>query len=87
LKVPALASTFLLPVNTLIFRSAGLQVGIVKDGNVTLTTVTLGHDFGNQVEVVSGVKANDQVIINPPDSIVSGQKVEIVQGTLPGDAK
>jgi RND family efflux transporter MFP subunit len=87
LKVPALASTFLLPVNTLIFRSEGLQVGIVKDGNVTLTTVTLGHDFGNQVEVVSGVKANDQVIINPPDSIVSGQKVEIVKATLPGDAQ
>ena len=37
LKVPAQASTFLLPVNTLIFRSEGLQVGVVKDGNVVLT--------------------------------------------------
>src|SRR5271163_1183668 len=46
LKVPSQASTFLLPVNTLIFRSEGLQVGIVKDGNVILTTVTPGHDFG-----------------------------------------
>jgi RND family efflux transporter MFP subunit len=87
LKVPTQASTYLLPVNTLIFRSEGLQVGIVKDGNVTLTTVTPGHDFGNQIEVVSGLNANDQVIINPPDSIVSGQKVQIVQATLPGDAK
>jgi RND family efflux transporter MFP subunit len=87
LKVPTEASTYLLPVNTLIFRSEGLQVGIVKEGNVALTTVTPGHDFGNQIEIVAGLKSNDQVIINPPDSIVSGQKVQIVQGTLPGDAK
>ena len=87
LKVPTQASTYLLPVNTLIFRSQGLQVGIVKDGNVTLTTITPGHDFGNQIEVVSGLNANDQVIINPPDSVVTGQKVQIVQATLPGDSK
>ena len=87
LKVQSQASTFLLPVNTLLFRSEGLQVGIVKDGNVALTTVTPGHDFGDQIELVAGLKSNDQVIINPPDSIVSGQKVQIVQGTLPGDAK
>src|SRR6202047_2834047 len=67
LKVPTLASTYMLPVNTLIFRSAGLQVGIVKDGNVALTTVTPGHDFGNQIEIVAGIKSTDQVIINPPD--------------------
>jgi RND family efflux transporter MFP subunit len=87
LNVPSRASTFLLPVNTLIFRSEGLQVGIVKDGNVTLKTVTPGHDLGNQIEIVAGLKASDQVVINPPDSIVSGEKVQIVQGTLPGDAK
>ena len=87
LNIPTRASTFLLPVNTLIFRSEGLQVGIVKDGNVTLKTITPGHDFGDQIEIVAGLNANDQVVINPPDSIVSGQKVQIVQGTLPGDAK
>lgn len=87
LNVASQASTFLLPVNTLLFRSEGLQVGTVKDGIVTLTTVTPGHDFGDQIEIAAGVKANDQVIINPPDSIVAGQKVQIVQATLPGDAK
>jgi multidrug efflux pump subunit AcrA (membrane-fusion protein) len=45
------------------------------------------HDFGNEIEIVSGLKAEDQVIINPPDSIVSGQEVQIVQATLPGDIK
>ena len=87
LAVPSQASTFLIPVNTLLFRTEGLRVGVVKDGKVTLTRVTPGHDFGNQIEIVAGLKANDQVIINPPDSIVSGQQVQIVQATLPGDTK
>ena len=87
LAVPTQASTFLLPVNALLFRSEGLRVAIVKDGKVVLTAVTPGHDFGNQIEIVAGLKADDQVIINPPDSIVSGQQVQIVQATLPGDVK
>src|SRR5712691_4238778 len=87
LAVPTRASTFLLPVNTLLFRSEGLRVGVVKDGKVVLSAVTPGHDFGNQIEVVAGLKAGDQVIVNPPDSLVSGQQVRIVQASLPGDVK
>ena len=87
LAIPTQASTFLLPVNTLLFRTEGLRVGVVKEGKVALTAITPGHDFGNQIEIVSGLKPGDQVIINPPDSIVSGQQVQIVQATLPGDAK
>lgn len=87
LAVPTLASTFLIPVNTLLFRTEGLRVAVVKDGKVVLTTVTPGHDFGNQIEIVSGLKANDQIIINPPDSILSGQQVQTVQASLPGDSK
>lgn len=87
LKVPTPASTYLLPVNTLLFRTEGLRVGVVKEGKVALATVTPGHDFGDQIEIVSGLKAGDQVIINPPDSLVAGQQVQIVQATLPGDIK
>jgi RND family efflux transporter MFP subunit len=87
LAVPAQAPTYLLPVNTLLFRSEGLRVGIVRDGKAVLSAVTPGHDFGNEIEIVAGLKADDQVIINPPDSILSGQAVEIVQATLPGDIK
>jgi RND family efflux transporter MFP subunit len=87
LAVPARASTFLLPVNALLFRTEGLRVAVVNDGKVVLATVTPGHDFGNEIEIVAGLKANDHVIINPPDSIVSGQQVQIVQATLPGDTK
>src|ERR1700682_2107640 len=87
LAVPSQASTFFIAVNTLLFRTEGLRVGLVKDGKVVLATVPPGHDFGNEIETVSGLKANDQVILNPPDSIVAGQAVQIVQATLPGDAK
>jgi RND family efflux transporter MFP subunit len=87
LAVPTQASTFLIPVNTLIFRSEGLHVGVVQNGKVALTAVTAGHDFGNQIEIVFGLKPDDQIIINPPDSIVNGQAVQIVQATLPGDIK
>jgi len=80
LKIPTQAST-------LLFRTEGLRVGVVKDGKVVLTAVTPGRDFGNQIEVVSGLKPDDQVIINPPDSIVSGQQVQVVQASLPGDIK
>lgn len=87
LAVPTQSSTFLIPVNTLLFRTEGLRVGLVKEGKVVLTAVTPGHDFGERIEVVSGLKSSDQVIINPPDSLVSGQEVHIVQATLPGDIK
>jgi RND family efflux transporter MFP subunit len=87
LAIPTQASTFLLPVNTLIFRSQGLRVAVVRNGKVVLVPVIPGHDFGNQIEIVSGLKQDDQVIINPPDSIVQGQEVRVVQATLPGDIK
>jgi RND family efflux transporter MFP subunit len=87
LKIPSQNSTFLLPVSALLFRSEKLQVGVVKDGKVTITDVTAGHDFGAEIEIVSGLKPDDQVVVNPPDSLVTGQEVQIVQATIPGDTK
>jgi RND family efflux transporter MFP subunit len=87
LQVATQASMYLIPVNALLFRSEGLHVGIVRDGKVVFSAVTPGHDFGDQIEIVSGIKSDDQVILNPPDSIISGQPVQIVQATLPGDVK
>jgi hypothetical protein len=74
-------------VNCLIFRSEHLQVGIVTNGKIALTDVTPGHDFGAEIEIVTGLKADDQIVLNPPDSLVSGQTVQIVHATLPGDSK
>jgi len=86
LKLPGLASTYLLPVDTLLFRSEGLQVAVVKNGKVVLTPVTPGHDFGNQIEILSGLNENESVIQNPPDSVLSGQQVQIAKAALPSGA-
>jgi RND family efflux transporter MFP subunit len=85
LQIAAQNSTYLLPVSTLIFRSDQLQVGTVRNGKVVVTEVTPGHDFGDEIEIVAGLKAEDRVVLNPPDSLVSGQDVTIVQAALPGD--
>jgi RND family efflux transporter MFP subunit len=87
LRIPSQSTTFLVPVNTLIFRSERLQVGVVRNGKVELADLTPGRDFGSEIEAVAGLKAGDQVVVNPPDSLVSGQPVNIVQASLPGDAQ
>jgi RND family efflux transporter MFP subunit len=79
LKLPGLASTHLLPVDTLMFRSEGLQVAVVKDSKVVLTKVTPGHDFGTQIEILSGLNGDESVIQNPPDSVLAGQQVQIAK--------
>lgn len=80
LKVPTGAATYILPVTALIFRSQGLQVALVgSDAKAQLVPVTLGRDFGTEVEVVSGLPNNALVIVNPPDSLVSGEQVRVVQ--------
>jgi multidrug efflux pump subunit AcrA (membrane-fusion protein) len=86
-RIPAQNSTFLIPVSTLIFRSQRLQAGVVRNGKVELADLTPGHDLGSDIEVVAGLKADDQVVMNPPDSLVSGQQVSIVQASLPGDGQ
>ncbi len=79
-KLPTPASSLILPVNTLLFRSEGLRVATVGEGQkVTLRQITLGHDFGSEVEVVAGLDGNENVIVNPPDSVVDGEAVRIAQ--------
>jgi len=77
LKLPGNVSTFTIPVNTLLFRSEGLRVAVVKDNKTDLVPVTLGRDFGSEVEVLVGLNGDENLIVNPPDSIVSGQEVRL----------
>jgi RND family efflux transporter MFP subunit len=80
LKLPSAASTFVLPIATLLFRSEGLRIATVKaDNHAELIPITMGRDFGNEVEVVSGLTGKEQVIVNPPDSLISGETVRITQ--------
>jgi RND family efflux transporter MFP subunit len=80
LKLPTATAAFILPVNALLFREEGLRVAAVTDGkHAVLKPVTLGHDFGSEVEVVAGLAGNESIIVNPPDSIVSGEEVRVAQ--------
>ena len=84
LKVPYGAATVIVPVSAMLFRSEGLQAAAVKNGNqVELRNVTVGRDFGSEIEVVSGLKPADWVIMNPSDSLVSGEKVRL-ESAAPG---
>jgi RND family efflux transporter MFP subunit len=74
------APAMTIPVNTLLFRQEGLRVALVRDGKAMLQPITIGRDFGSEVEVVHGLQADDQVIANPPDSVVSGTPVRIDAG-------
>lgn len=87
LQIPSKNPTLVIPVSSLIFREQKLQVGIVKDGKASVIDVVPGHDMGEQIEIVAGLHANDWVVANPPDSLVSGEEVKIVQATLPGDVR
>jgi RND family efflux transporter MFP subunit len=85
LKVAAQNPTYIVPSNTLLFRTQNLQVGVVQDGKVVLKNVTPGHDFGNEIEIVAGLNDSDHVIVNPSDSLVNGEAVQVVNAKLPGD--
>jgi len=79
LKLPGSISTYTIPVNTLLFRSEGLRVAVVKDNKAELIPVTLGRDFGSDVEVLVGLNGDEELVVNPPDSLVSGQPVRLAQ--------
>ena len=67
-----------LPTNALLFSSAGSRVAtVLPDGKVKMQVVTLGTDFGHEVEIKKGLKAETKIILNPPDSISDGQRVAI----------
>jgi len=65
------------PANTLLFRSEGLRVGVVRNGRAELVPVTIGRDYGSSVEVMSGLQPTDPVIVNPSDSLISGTNVHV----------
>ena len=61
----------------MLFRKEGLQVGVVRDGKVELVSVKIGRDYGSTVEILSGLTGSDSVVLNPPDSLISGTPVKI----------
>jgi multidrug efflux system membrane fusion protein len=77
-KLAGNARSLRLPATTVLFRAAGLQVATVDaQQHIQLKSIVEGRDFGNTIEVLSGLKPGDAVVINPPDSIFNGMTVRV----------
>jgi RND family efflux transporter MFP subunit len=85
LKVPHKTPSFAVPADAIIFNRSGLQVALLNNGKAEFRTVRVKRDMGAQVEVDSGIKAGDQVILNPPVTLVDGGGVQPrAEATAPG---
>lgn len=81
LKLPAATAALIVPVTALIFRAEGLQIAVIRNGNkAEMVHVTEGRDYGTEVEITSGITAQDDIIINTPDSLTSGATVRVERG-------
>jgi len=77
-QLPLNVVPLVLPSSTILFQADGPQVGIVNSQNqVELRKVTLGHDFGDTIEIMAGVRSGDAVVANPPDSLTNGMRVAV----------
>jgi RND family efflux transporter MFP subunit len=76
-KVPSTHGAVTIPSNALLFRTEGLRVGIVRNSHVALVPITVGQDYGDAVEVLSGLTGRDAVIVNPSDSLANGAQVQV----------
>jgi RND family efflux transporter MFP subunit len=79
LKLPEVVRSVTVPANALLFRSEGLRVGVVRNGQAVLVPISIGRDFGSAVEVVSGLNRSEPVILNPTDSLITGTPVRVNQ--------
>jgi len=77
LKLPADSRSVTVPSNALIFRKEGLQVAVVRNGNAELVPVTPGHDYGDSMEILAGLRPQDDVILSPSDSLITGTPVQV----------
>jgi RND family efflux transporter MFP subunit len=78
-KTPSAGPALIVPAAALIFRKEGLRVGVVVNGNVAhLVSVVIGEDDGASVQIVTGLSLGDHVIQDPPDSLIEGEKVQVV---------
>jgi RND family efflux transporter MFP subunit len=77
LSLPSALQSITVPANTLLFRKEGLRTAVVRNGHAQLLPVTIGRDYGEKVEILSGLHPTDEVIVDPSDSLISGAVVRI----------
>jgi RND family efflux transporter MFP subunit len=77
LSLPSALHSVTAPANTLLFRKEGLRTAVVRNGHAQLIPVIIGRDYGEKVEILSGLQPTDEVIVDPSDSLISGTVVRI----------
>ena len=84
LQVRTPGERVVVPVNSLLFRSEGLRAVVVgPDDRAHLQPLVIGRDYGNTLEVLSGLKPDQWIVLNPPDSLEDGQVVKVKQVANP----
>jgi len=86
LQLPGDPHSVTVPSNALLFRSEGLRVAVVRDNRIVLAPISIGHDYGNTVEVTSGLTPEDAVVLDPPDSLAAGTTVKVTDTGKQGPA-
>ncbi len=87
LSLPSDAQSVTVPSNTVLFRKEGLRVAVVRNGKAELVPITIGRDYGDKVEVVSGLQASDMVILDPSDSLLNGTPVATTPPAVVGSTQ
>jgi len=87
LKLPDETRSVTVPSNTLIFRKEGLQVALVRNDKAELVPVKIGRDYGNTVEIVSGLQPTDAIIVDPSDSLVAGMLIRLSNNPAGGSGR
>jgi RND family efflux transporter MFP subunit len=77
LHIPRKTTSLVVPADAIVFDQDGLHVAVVENGTVRMQKISIARDFGKEVEVREGVKAGDQVILNPMVNLVDGSKVTL----------
>ncbi|MBB5318115.1 efflux RND transporter periplasmic adaptor subunit [Tunturibacter empetritectus] len=78
LRASAPIPSLIIPSEAVLYQAAGPQVAIVTDkSEIALKKVTLGRDFGDTIEITSGISNSDAVVASPPDYLIDGMHVEV----------
>jgi multidrug efflux pump subunit AcrA (membrane-fusion protein) len=86
LFIPRKTPSVIIPADAVVFDRNGLHVAVVHDGTAHLQKIAIARDFGTEVEVHDGVKAGDQVVLNPMVDLTEGSKVSVRNAQLAGPA-
>ena len=82
-SLPADSHVLRVPASALIFRAHGAQLATVVNGKVSMKDVTIGRNLGSEIEITSGISADDQVVTSPLDTIENGETVTVSDGSPP----